>query len=128
VIRFSSGRRQPARGRRVVGEMNKTEARFEREVLRPMLEAGAVVWYAYEAVTFKIGPDCRYTPDFMGQRADGILVAYEVKAGMRNGKPLVADDAAVKIRVAAQQFPVLFEMRWPSSGGGWNTKTFQEEA
>lgn len=127
MIRFGGSKRHPARGRKKPGEMNKTEARFEAEILRPMLGSGVLLWYAYEAVTFKIGPDCRYTPDFCAQRADGVLVAYEVKAGKRDGSPLVTDDAAVKIRVAAQQFPVVFRLCWPASSGAWSERTFLPE-
>lgn len=53
-----------------------------------------------QSITLKLGDDCRYTPDFVVLTPDGKLVAYETKGFMR-------DDALVKIKVAARQFPMI---------------------
>lgn len=56
---------------------NKTEARFNREVLggRGM----------YEAVTFRLPGGSRYTPDFVVFDDQGLMLCYEVKGSYRFG-------------------------------------------
>lgn len=88
--------KQPQRGR-----MNKTEDRFHREVLLPLLYGGQAVQVVFESVKFKIGHNCWYTPDFRVTRSDGEVVFYEVKGFWR-------DDALVKIRAAAEHNPYRF--------------------
>lgn len=78
------------------GSMNKTEQAFS-EVLQLRLKAGEIHSWMYERQSFKIGTDCRYTPDFMVVMPDGELVAYEVKGFMR-------DDALVKLKSFKDQF------------------------
>lgn len=53
-------------------------------------------WLVPHAMTFRLGDDCRYTPDFMAIK-DNELIAYEIKGFMR-------DDALVKIKVASRLF------------------------
>jgi hypothetical protein len=80
-------------------KLNKTEAAFGlwlREH-RP----GAIV--VAQAITLKLANGVRYTPDFVtvefGPDGPGrVLTAYEVKGFLR-------DDAVVKIKVAAKEYP-----------------------
>ncbi len=129
--------RQPARGRttkRVPGTMNKTEARYELEVLKPLLASGRIIRYGFEDHTFKLGPDLRYTPDFSVQLPDGVMEMHEVKAGASkkdaNGvkppeKPLIEDDAKVKIVVAAEQLPYTFKVVWlDKTAGEWRERVY----
>lgn len=107
--------RTPAAGRaskRIPATMNKTEQRYEREVLMPAYLDGRIIWYGFEAMTFRLGADLRYTPDFVVQLAGGLIECHEVKAGKSDGKPLVEDDSRVKIIAAAERFPFAFTMRW----------------
>lgn len=77
---------------------NKTEEAFSR-ILDTRLHVGEIRDWWFEALTFKLGRDCRYTPDFAVIHADGSLHLYEVK-----GK-FCRDDARAKFRAAATMFP-----------------------
>jgi hypothetical protein len=77
--------------------MNKTETAYA-QVLEANKRSGAISEWFYEAVTFKLGPDCRYTPDFMVIDCTGVISFYETKGFMR-------DDALVKLKTFSKQFP-----------------------
>lgn len=71
--------------------------------------------YSYvgiQNVTLKLGDDCRYTPDF-SVLDGGRFVFHEVKGFMR-------DDALVKLKVAARQFPMFPFVLARKNGSGWN--------
>lgn len=59
-------------------------------------------WW-YEKITLKLADDTRYTPDFVIVHLDGMLECVETKGFMR-------DDAHVKVKVAAAQFPFRFTL------------------
>lgn len=125
---FQFGRRIKAQGRakRVPGEMNKTEARYEQEVILPKYKAGDINWYGFEALTFKLAPDTRYTPDFIVQLSDGTIEAIDVKASKKDGKPLVTEDSYVKMKTAGQLFPIQFLMTWRlKDTGAWTERRFE---
>lgn len=85
--------------------MNGTERAYS-QLLDSKVNAGRVAEWHYEAVTLKLAPDTRYTPDFLVILPDGTVELHEVKGFMR-------DDANVKIKVAAQMFPFTFRLaRW----------------
>lgn len=108
-----------ARGRRKPGEMNKTEAAYAGH-LRTLQLAGEIEWFAYEALKFKLAANTFYTPDFIVMLADGSLEAHEVKGFWE-------DDARVKIKVAADKFPIRFVAMKPVAkkhGGGWTVEEF----
>jgi hypothetical protein len=105
--------------RRVRGEMNKTEASYA-EHLEGQKMLGVVLWFAFEAVTFRLAKDCRYTPDFLVMLASGLLECHECKG-------FWADDAKVKIKVAAELFPFAFvsiKKLAKKDGGGWERQEF----
>ena len=72
-------------------------------------------WF-YESVTVKLANDCRYTPDFLVIENDGRLVFHETKGFMR-------DDALVKLKVCAKQFPFPLYLQQIKKGN-WVTKDF----
>jgi hypothetical protein len=75
-------------------KLNKTERAFLQWLrLQP-----SVAWIGIQNVTLKLADDCRYTPDFLWVNLIGDLEFIEVKGFWR-------DDARVKIKVAARQFP-----------------------
>ena len=76
-----------------VSKLNKTERQF----MNYLTTLNEYEWYGVQCVTLKLADDTRYTPDFIAVKSDAI-VAYEVKGFMR-------DDAAVKLKVAARQYP-----------------------
>ena len=100
------------------GRMNKTEARYA-QVLSLEAAAGGIVWWGFEALTFKLAHDTRYTPDFILVRQDGTLHAHEVKGFWR-------DDAKAKIKVAANLFPwICFEAVTLGKGAQWQHECFE---
>lgn len=92
--------RMQALGRLKQGEMNATEAAYDK-VLAARKLAGEIVWYAFEAITFVLPGGVRYTPDFIVQLANGEIEAHEVKGFWQ-------DDARVKIKLAQGTFPWRF--------------------
>lgn len=106
--------------RRTPGEMNKTEALYALSLVAEK-SAGTIAEFWFEAMTFKLAPDTRYTPDFMVMLPDGLIEFREVKGFME-------DDAWVKIKVAAEKFPFAFSLirkRAKKDGGGWDVKQVQ---
>jgi len=94
--------------------MNGTEAKYA-EQLRALQFSGEVLWWEFDALKLRLAPSTFYTPDFFVMRADGQLEVHEVK-GTSRGKPWVEDDAAVKIKVAADKYPFMFRMVWRAEG------------
>lgn len=95
--------------------MNKTEKRRAIE-LEALKRDGAIHSWAYEKVTLKLADDTRYTPDFFVVELDGSIRFEEIKGFWR-------DDAKVKIKVAAQQFPFRF-VSLVASRDGWERTDF----
>jgi hypothetical protein len=91
-----------ARGTLYEPDMNKTEAAYAM-VLRARQAAGEIAWWKFEGITLKLADDTRYTPDFAVMLADGSMEMHETKGFMR-------DDAFVKLKVAAAQFPFKFRL------------------
>lgn len=107
------------RGRAKPGVMNKTEAAYDAH-LRLLEGAGEILWRKYEALTLKLAPDTRYTPDFVVMDKDGFLECHEVKG-------FWDDKARVKIKVAADKFPFRFiavKAKPKKAGGGWEVEDF----
>lgn len=108
-----------AKGRLRAGVMNGTEAAYA-QTLEMRRRAGDVAWFKFEGVTLKLADGCRYTPDFAVMLADGTLEMHEVKG-------FWTDDARVKIKVAAESFPMRFiavYKQTKSLGGGWKFEEF----
>jgi len=110
-----------ALGRLKVGAQNKTEVAYEREVLRPAMMAGEILWYRFEGLKLRLADSTFYTPDYGVMCADGLMELHEVKG-------FWTDDARVKIKVAADQYPFRFiavKARPKSKGGGWDREVFE---
>jgi hypothetical protein len=104
-----------ALGRLKVGERNKTESDYEK-VLITRQSCGEIVKYWFESWKFRLADNTFYTPDFVILMPDGELIAHEVKGFMM-------DDANVKIKVAAELFPMPFYVvrkQAKKLGGGWS--------
>lgn len=91
-----------AKGRRtkLAGQMNGMERRYS-EVLEVRKARGEILWWRFEGLTFKLADDTRYQADFAVMLADETLEIHETKGHME-------DDAWVKLKVAAGQFPFRF--------------------
>lgn len=117
--RPSSLTRMQALGRLKAGQMNKTEAAYAK-TLEARRVAGEVAWYRFEGIKLRLADNTFYSPDFLVMLADGSLEAHEVKGHWM-------DDARVKIKVAADQYPFRFiavKAKAKKDGGGWAIEQF----
>ena len=108
------------KGRLKSEEMNKTEQAYS-EYLEHKRIIGEILWWSFEGLKFKLADSCHYNPDFAVMLPDGVVEVHEVKGSLS----FIQDDAKVKIKVAAAQFPFRFILVAPIAkkhGGGWETK------
>lgn len=108
-----------ALGRLAAGSMNKTEAAYDI-TLREKALAGEVLWWRFEGLKLRLADNTFYTPDFAVMAGDGVMECHEVKG-------FWTDDARVKIKVAASQYPFRFravKALPKKAGGGWEVETF----
>ncbi|WP_282347957.1 hypothetical protein [Pseudomonas sp. PS01301] len=105
-----------ALGRMADGHMNKTEARYA-EHLDALKRTGEVLWWAFEGIKFKLADRTHLCVDFAVMKADGMMQFHDVKGS----KGVIQDKAAVKMKVAAAQFPFPFFYAFPPPrvGGDW---------
>ena len=112
-------RRTQALGRLKAGTMNKTEAEYAQR-LELLKHAGEVAWYRFEGVKLRLADNTFYTPDFAVMRSTGEMEMHEVKG-------FWTDDARVKIKVAADQYPFEFvavQKAAKRDGGAWKEERF----
>ena len=112
-----------ALGRLPVGHMNKTEAAYAA-LLETLKVAGRIQWFRFEGLKLRLADKTFYTPDFAVMRDDGVMECHECKG-------FWMDDARVKIKVAAETFPmfrfVAVQRQAKKRGGGWVTEKFAED-
>lgn len=111
--------RLQALGRLKVGDKNKTEQSYG-ELLERRKLAGEVAWYRFEGIKLRLADNTFYTPDYAVMLTDGSLEMHECKGHWE-------DDARVKIKVAANQYPFRFvavKALPKSGGGGWKEEEF----
>ena len=109
-----------ALGRLKAGSQNKTEAAYE-QCLKDAVSLGDVAWYRFEGLKLRLADSTFYTPDFAVMLTNGQIECHEVKGFWQ-------DDARVKIKVAAEQYPFRFIAVKPLSkkaGGGWEREVFE---
>ncbi len=112
MVRGKARKRNP-------GEMNGLELAYSEE-LEARLRSGEIVLWKFEGVKLRLAKNTFYTPDFMVVNADGHVEFHETKGFWR-------DDARVKLKVAAEQFPFAFAAitrRPKRDGGGWKREDF----
>ena len=76
-------------------------------------------WWKYEAITFKLADDTRYTPDFAVMLPNGEFEIHETKGGF------IREDGWQKLKIAAGMFPFRFflcQKLAKKDGGGWKIK------
>ncbi len=99
--------------------MNRTEAQYLTH-LETLLHAGTVAAFYFEKVKLRLAEKTYYTPDFLVVLPDGRIEFHEVKGFWR-------DDARVKFKVAAEQFPWFrFVAVTRPKIGGWNFEARNE--
>lgn len=109
-----------ALGRLKSGQMNKTETAYAQE-LELRKRYGEIAWYRFEGIKLRLADNTFYTPDFAVMLANGQLEMHEVKGGYWT------DDARVKTKVAADQYPfrIIGVTKLPAKvGGGWKVEEF----
>lgn len=89
-----------ALGRLKAGAMNKTEAAYAQH-LEALSRAGDVLWFKFEGIKLRLADKTFLTPDFAVMKRDGVMELHDVKGFMM-------EDANVKIKVAAEQYPFRF--------------------
>lgn len=114
-------RARSRRGGTVPGQMNRTETAYA-EHLQIQLLSGQITGWRFESYKLRLADRTWYTPDFVVQCLDGTIELHEVKATGRDGKLLIEDDAAVKIKVAADQYPEFEFLLAGRNTKGWNIK------
>lgn len=108
-----------ALGRLKTGQRNKTEQAYE-DHLESRRMVGDILWYRFEGLKLRLADNTFYTPDFAVLAGDGYLECHEVKG-------FWTDDARVKIKVAAEQYPfrfIAFKAIAKNRGGGWIREEF----
>jgi len=111
-------KRLQALGRMKAGALNQTEKAYAA-LLERRKYAGEVVWYRFEGVKLRLADNTFYTPDFAVMLSSGEMEMHEVKG-------FWTDDARVKIKVAASQYPFRFVAIKKGSAkvGGWVFEDF----
>lgn len=112
-----------ALGRLKAGERNKTEQAYEN-FLTALQHAGSVLWFKFEGIKLRLADNTFYTPDFAVMLANGQMELHEVKGA----RAIFADDAKVKVKVAAELYPFPFVVAFPvlkSRGGGWEFDRYE---
>lgn len=116
----TSTQRMQALGRLPAGVMNKTEEAYAAH-LEQLKHAGQVLWYKFEGIKLRLANKTFYTVDFFVMPTSRELEAHEVKG-------FWTDDARVKIKVAADMYPVFkfiaIKKESKADGGGWNVEAF----
>lgn len=106
--------RMQALGRLPAGTMNKTETAYAAH-LDAQRSLGLVLWYRFEGLKLRLADSTFYDTDFVVLAASGQLEIHEVKGFM-------TDDANVKLKVAASQYPFVFRLIRKAKGGNWDIR------
>lgn len=114
---------QPAKARtgrtsHTPGRQNKTESQYANE-LALRVAAGEVRVYRFEAIKLRLANATFYSPDFLVILADWTIELHEVKGHWE-------DDARVKWKVAAEQYPEFTFVAVTKSKGQWVEERYGE--
>jgi hypothetical protein len=109
-----------ALGRLKSGQMNRTEAAYAAH-LEHLKQRGDVLWYRFEGMKFRLADKTFLTPDFAVMKRDGQIALHDVKGGY------IFEDAKVKMKVAAEQYPFEFVIVKKDRGGIWSMQSIGGE-
>ncbi|MBB2928370.1 DUF1064 domain-containing protein [Paraburkholderia silvatlantica] len=101
-------------GRMGGGKMNKSEAAYA-QYLEALKSVGKVLWFRFEGIKLRLADNTFYTPDFAVIVASGALELHEFKGFME-------EDANVKLKAAAAQYPFAFRLVRKAKGGGFDVR------
>lgn len=85
-------------------------------VLEAKKRAGEIVSYRFEAIKLRLADRTTYTPDFAVVLLDRRVAFVEVKGGF------VREDAAVKLKIAAELYPEFTFTLAQWSKGQWSLR------
>ena len=106
-----------ALGRLPKGRMNNTETAYAAK-LELRKAAGEVAWWVFEGLKLRLADATFYDTDFTVMLSTGELEVHEVKGHW-------TDDARVKIKVAAAQYPFRFiALKKSRESAGWQIEEF----
>lgn len=111
ATRSGPGGRYRALGRLKPGRMNKTEQRYAA-LLEARRAAGEILWWAFQAISFRLADSTYLRPDFAILPVSCVLEIHDTKGA----KHLIEEDANAKMKIAAAAFPFRFFFAWPSKG------------
>jgi len=111
--------RHYALGRLKQGVMNRSESAYSQH-LELLRRAGEVLWFKFEGIKLRLADNTFLTVDFAVMYKDGRLALEDVKGS----KAIFSDDARVKMKCAADQFPLIIRAVYPVKGGGWSVEEF----
>jgi hypothetical protein len=103
-----------ARARHVIGKMNKLETAYS-EALEARKREGLICDWKFEAIKLRLANLTYYSSDFLVIAGDDVVELHEVKGFWE-------DDARVKIKVAAEQFPWFRFLGVTRRKGVWATE------
>lgn len=107
-------------------DMNRTEERYAAH-LRDRQMVGEIRWFFFEAIKLRLADNTFYTPDFLVVDNALALEAHEVKTEWGTGRPGWQEDARVKIKVAAEIFPLRFMAATYMRDGHWEFEEFGKD-
>ena len=104
--------------------MNKNEERYDKH-LRGELRAGRIVGYKFESMKLRLADSTFFTPDFLVIDCDGFIELHDAKAKWKGEKgPHIEDDAAVKLKVVAEQYPWFRVKAVWEDNGVWQVRDY----
>lgn len=83
-------------------KLNKLETAYLQ-----WLRGNQDLWIGIQTITLKLGHDCRLTMDFWALSQEGLRAIDTKATKTSDGKPLIEEDAMIKMRVAARLFPFI---------------------
>ena len=97
--------------------MNKVEARYAAHLDQEKL-AGRILDYKYESIKLRLADLTFITIDFAVITQEGILEFRDTKSWWKGANKLgITEDAAAKMKVAAEQFPwFIIKCVWEQDG------------
>lgn len=101
-------------GRMGGGKMNKSEAAYAAH-LEALKHIGEVLWFRFEGIKLRLADNTFYTPDFAVIVASGALELHEFKGFME-------EDANVKVKAAASQYPFVIRLVRKAKGGAFDIR------
>lgn len=116
-------RRAKSQPPREPGRMNKTEESYSH-YLESLRQRGLIESWQFEPIKLRLADKTFYSPDFLIVTAEEMLEFHEVKGRVGPGPGGWMDDARVKIKVAAEMYPMFLFVGASRIKDGWKIEMF----